>query len=368
MFKGVGKAFRRTVKFCLATFIVFASHTLHAENDPRHYAVELIASVQTNPPQITLNWPADSNATGYSISRKNPDALAWTALTNLSGSATKFSDANVAIGAAFEYRVAKSSTLGIPAFGYILAGIEAPLVESRGKIILLVDSTYADDLATELTRLQQDLLGDGWTVIRRNVLRDASVVSVKHLIKAEYDADPANVKMVFLFGHIPVPRSGDIMADEHPNHQGAWAADTFYADMTGAWTDTTVNDTSAERDDNYNVPGDGRFDQSEIPADLKLAVGRVDLAGMTCFANKSVPRSELDLLRQYLTKDHNFRHALLDVPRRGLIADNFGEADGDAFAVDGWRNFAPMFDSSNITSVDWDQYFPNVSRDAYLWT
>ena len=35
---------------------------------------------------------------------------------------------------------------------------------------------------------------------------------------------------------------------------------------------------------NYNIPGDGRFDQSEIPADLKLAVGRVDLSVMTCFA------------------------------------------------------------------------------------
>src|SRR5437762_840004 len=133
-------------------------------------------------------------------------------------------------------------------------------------------------LATELTRLQQDLTGDGWTVIRKDVSRTATVASVKSLIKAEYDADRANVKAVFLFGHVPVPRSGDINPDGHDNHKGAWAADTYYADMDGAWTDSTVNDTSAERADNYNTPGDGRFDQSEIPSDLELAVGRVDLS------------------------------------------------------------------------------------------
>lgn len=205
-------------------------------------------------------------------------------------------------------------------------------------------------------------------MIRKDVSRSATVASVKNVIKTEYDADKANVKAVFLFGHVPVPRSGNINPDGHGNHVGAWAADTYYGDMDGVWTDTTVRNTSAERADNHNVPGDGRFDQGTIPSDLELAVGRVDLSNMTCFSNKTPSRSELDLLRAYLEKDHKFRHGKIVVPRRGLIADNFGDIYGEAFAAAAWRSFAPMFTQSNLTPAYNGQYFPTLSSEGYLFT
>ena len=53
---------------------------------------------------------------------------------------------------------------------------------------------------------------------------------MKDLIKAQYNADPANTKAVFLFGHVPVPYSGDIVPDGHyADHQGAWPCDGYYA-------------------------------------------------------------------------------------------------------------------------------------------
>src|SRR5581483_9905177 len=114
-----------------------------------------------------------------------------------------------------------------------------------------------------LDRLQQDLVGDGWTVERLDVNRNDSVPQVKERIRAQYDADPAQVKAVFLFGHVPVPYSGDIVPDGHyRDHEGAWPCDGFYADMDGTWTDATVNDTRATDPRNRNVPGDGKFDQS----------------------------------------------------------------------------------------------------------
>lgn len=300
MLMSLRKGLRRA--FCAAGLAIcfFAAQTSRAQFVPRQYAVEVTAAIQTAPPQVRLAWPLDANATGYSIFRKLPTATSWTSLTTVPGTATGYTDGNVALGGAYEYRISKSSTLGISAFGYIVAGVDAPLVENRGKLILLVDNTQAAPLAAELTRLQQDLTGDGWTVIRKDVSRTATVPSVKALIKTEYDADRANVKAVFLFGHIPVPRSGDINPDGHPNHIGAWAADTYYADMDGTWTDSSVNDTSAERADNYNTPGDGKFDQGQIPSDLELALGRVDLSNMTCYSNKTPARSETDLLRAYL--------------------------------------------------------------------
>jgi hypothetical protein len=358
---------RRAISAAAVVVSLFAANSSLAV-EPYQYAVDLSSSVQAAPPQIRLNWSQDLNANGYTIARKAPGATSWTALTSLPATANGYTDGNVTLGSAFEYRVVKNTKLGFTAYGYALAGVDAPIVEDRGKLILVVDLTHAAALAPELTRLQQDLTGDGWTVIRKDVSRTATPPSVKSIIKTEYDADKANVKAVFLFGHVPVPRSGNMNPDGHDNHEGAWAADAYYADMDGAWTDSSVNNTSAERADNHNVPGDGRFDQSQIPSDLELAVGRVDLSNLTCFSNKTPSRSELDLLRAYLDKDHNFRHGKIIVPRRGLVADNFGDIYGEAFAASAWRNFAPMFMQQNITPVWNGQYFPTLSSQAYLFS
>ncbi len=356
--------FCRCFLVCALAYWIDSSH---AENSPRLYAVELSATVQTAPAQINLQWSADTNATSYTVSRKALSATNWTQLTALPGDATFFADVNVSIGSAFEYQVLKSTSVGYTGSGYIYSGIRVPIIENRGKIILVVDNTYAPDLSNELAQLQQDLVGDGWTVIRHDVPRDTTVPAVKGLIQADYSADPTNVRSVFLFGHVAVPYSGNFNPDGHPNHQGAWPADVFYGDMDGTWTDTSVNSTNAERSTNWNIPGDGKFDQSTIPSDVELQVGRVDLSNMTCYANKVPSRSELDLLRQYLNKDHKFRNALLPLPQRGIVCDNFGEASGEAFAANGWRNFAAFFGGSNNVEVPYGTFFSTLNTNGYLW-
>jgi len=226
------------------------------------YSVQLSANVQVSPPQITLVWPQDQYVlpNSYTVYRKAPADSSWRQLTGLAGSATSYVDNNVVVGTAYEYQVVKS-TSQYTGYGYLYSGINVPMTDGRGKLMLVVDNTYAAELATELGRLQQDLVGDGWIVIRLDVSRNDTPVNIKNLIKARYTADPANVNTVFLFGHVPVPYSGDIVPDDHsPDHRGAWPCDGYYGDMDGAWTDSTVNDTSAEYARNYNVPGDGKFD------------------------------------------------------------------------------------------------------------
>ena len=333
---------------------------------PRLYSVEGSASVQVSPPQITLQWPTDANATGYTISRLDANGNR-TQIGTASGAATEFVDANVSVGNSIEYQILKATSRGYAGSGYILAGINAPAVESRGKIILLVDATWATSLAVELRRLEQDLVGDGWTVLRQDVTRSTPVPEVKAIIQSLYHSDPANVRALFLFGHIPVPYSGDFAADSHANHRGAWPADVYYADVDGVWSDSSVTSVNAEKAWNHNVPGDGKFDQSTLPSDVELELGRVDLYNMTCFANKSWSRNEEYLLRQYLEKDHRFRHGQLQLPRRGVIIDNFG-ADAEALASTGWRAFAPMFGAANNTQIPWGTYFSTLSNDGYLWS
>lgn len=350
----------RTATFCLA----FPVAALAQPIPPRLYSVEASASVQTSPPRVTLSWPADPNATAYFISRRN--TAGWVQAASLPGAATQFVDASAALGSRTEYEILKTTARGYNGSGYVLAGINAPAIEARGTVILLVDATWSTRLATELRRLEQDLTGDGWSVLRQDVPRSASVAQVKAIIQSLYSSDPQNIRALFLFGHLAVPYSGDFTADSHANHRGAWPADAFYGDMDGTWTDSSVTSLNAEKAWNHNVPGDGKFDQSELPSAVELEVGRVDLHNMTCFANKAWSRDEEFLLRQYLEKDHRFRHGQLPVPRRGLIIDNFG-ADVEALASTGWRAFAPMFGAQNSTQISWGTFFPTLNGSGYLW-
>ena len=328
-------------------------------------AVQLSAVVQTNPPAISLSWPASANALRYHVYRKPRDASAWgPAVASLGFAATNYVDSNVLTGVGYEYRVSKTDN-SYGGEGYLYAGIRLPLTESRGKILLIVDNTHAASLIAELERLQRDLVGDGWTVVRHDVVRTNSVTSVKALIQSDYGADPANVRSVFLFGHVPVPYAGNIYPDGHsPDHQGAWPSDGYYGDMDGLWTDTSVSITAAADPRNRNVPGDGKFDPGgsdpfHFPSAVELQVGRVDLFNLPAFA-----LSECELLRQYLNKDHDFRHKLFSAEARGLIDDNFGVGVGEAFAADGWRNFAAFFGASNTFEGDW---ISTLQSQSYLW-
>ncbi len=355
----------RSVKiWCVIAWACFTASSQHAHaQTTRDYAIEVSASVIESPPRITLQWVFNADPQPIQISRKLKNETSWTSLTTVSASTTSYVDNNVTVGTLYEYGFTKYADLSYVPAGYICAGIKAPLVDARGKCLLIVENTYAADLSSELARLQQDLVGDGWIVFRRDVSRNDSPSAVRYQIQLERNANP-DLRSVFLVGRVPVPYSGDYNADDHPDHTGAWAADTYYADIDGNWTDSTVNDRQATRVANRNSPGDGKYDQSVIPSNVDLEVGRVDLANMPAF----LPKTEKDLLRQYLNKNHNFRHALFSLSRRAILFDGFGESGGEAYAASGWRNFSTFFGAGNTTAVGDFQFFPIVSSQGYLWS
>ena len=350
---------------------------------PSETAVRVSAQIQTSPPRITLAWPGDARSVFYSVARKLRDDTAWGSLVELGDGVTSYTDTNVVFGRAYEYWISKrnSDTYVRAGEGFIYAGMEMPPMEARGKVVLVVDNTFTTALANELNRLHEDLVGDGWNVLRHDVprmavnpantsssvwaARSSELASVKALIQSDYAAAPGQVKAVFLLGHVPVPYSGDLYPDLHSEHRGAWPADGYYGDMDGHWTDSNVNRNTASDPRNRNVPGDGKFDQTFWPLgasgrfELELQVGRVDFANLPAFA-----LSEEELLRQYLNKDHAFRRKIITVERRGLIDDNFGYFGGEAPAGNGWRNFAPFFGASNAFAGDW---LATGTTQGYLW-
>ena len=244
-----------------------------------------------------------------------------------------------------------------PRFGHVFAGIRCPPVEDRGAVLLLAEQSVANQLSAELLRLRNDLIGDGYRVRTRTVASAAAVTTVKTLIQDECAGDPT-LQTVFLLGHVPVPYSGD-MRTGHPDHFGAWPADVYYAELDGPWTDEYVYDVSPARPENDNVPGDGKFDQTWLPSDADLMIGRVDLSRLPAFS-----WGEVALLRRYLDKDHAFRTGQVVAEERGLIDDNVGLLDGMVPAATGWRNFPVLMGANTAHAGD---FFPDLETQSHLW-
>jgi hypothetical protein len=364
----VGPGSFRAAILTATAFLACAATPAHAQQ-ARDRAVELTATPASSPTRILLNWDAAPQpASGIWVYRRFSGATNWTLLASPGGAATSYTDNAVSTGVRYEYRVFRQTTdnLVASAYGYALAGIDAPLLDQRGSVVLVIDSSHAAALATELARFQRDLAGDGWTVFTESVAPTDTPASVRAKLQARRAATP-DLKAAILLGRVPVPYSGDIRPDGHTDHQGAWPADTYYADLDGTWTDTTVNRTTATQSRNHNIPGDGKFDQNTLPAPATLAVGRIDMANLSGF---SAGANSTELLRNYLRKNHEFRHRLgsfADIPRRALIDDHFGYQVGtqpEAPAAVAWRNFTPMFGTANITAADW---FTTLETQSYLW-
>ena len=348
------------MKKVFTLFLIFiCGHALFAQVSSADYAVPLTATTNLLTPSITINWPYADSATAYHVYRKLKDTQSWgTALATLTTTDTSYTDTHVAIDTGYEYRVEKTAYQTVED-GYIFSAISLPADHDKGILLMVVDSFFADSLPVEVHRLMKDISGDGWEVKQILIGRNQLVPDVKAAILTEVLQDSTRTHAALLLGHIPVPYSGDINPDGHPNHLGAWPADVYYADLNGNWTDTYINDTTAGYAANRNIPGDGKFDNSYIASSLELEISRVDFYNMP-----SVPRSETQLMKNYLDKDHAYRQKLFVPLHRGLVDDNFGVFGGEAFASCGIRNFSPLLGSGNTFNLD---FISTLNTSSYQW-
>lgn len=358
---------KKTIKPLLLASILFMLTSSLTAQTSETVSVKLQAATVASPPSITISWAAVSGATptGFTIYRKLKTGTSWgPAIATLGGSATSYLDTPVSVNTAYEYKVTRTATIGATTYtgyGYISTGINLAAVANRGILLLVIDSTFVSTLSTEISTYIADIKADGWRVKTDYVGRTASVATVKNHILKLYGEDSANTKAVILLGHVPVPYSGNFAPDGHGDHIGAWPADVYYGDINGTWTDVSVNNTSASRTQNDNIPGDGKFDQTYVPdGTVELQVGRVDLANMPAFSTKT----ELQLMQDYFAKDHDYRVKNYTTVQRGLVDDNFGYFGGEAFAANGWRNIAPIVGSSNVSSLD---YISTLKTSSYQW-
>ena len=334
--------------------LCLANHVNTHAQAAKDYAVQVEAAIEASPASVTLNWTKIPEAQSYSIYKRNIQNNSWQLLKTIQD--TFYQDTNADIALANEYKVESASKT--KAYGYIYCGKEVAPVHHRGTLILVVDTLLRDSCANEISTLMEDIRADGWAVKRMDFSRSVSDKVIKDAIKHHYKSDAAT-KAVLILGHIAVPYSGNLYPDGHPDHQGAWPADVYYGDMDGLWTDNTVNITVASREQNKNVPGDGKWDQTIVPSKVELQVSRIDFYNMPLFA-----KSEVTLMKQYLNKLHSYKTNGLDIIKQGIVDDNFGGFNGEAFASTAWRNFAPLLGRDNILQQD---FITSLNAAPYQW-
>ncbi|MDA9773965.1 PKD domain-containing protein [Saprospiraceae bacterium] len=343
----------------LLLLFIFAISTIYAQPST-DYAVQTWADVESDPAKITINWMPVNGAENYEIYRKAVGDTNWGAsLGSFDNSVTSYEDQDVSVGVSYEYRVSKTGNVN--GFGYINAGIEISADHVRGNMLLLVDNTFTETLAIEIEQLVSDLTGDGWTVYREDVDREGTVADIKEIVVGRYNSVTDNLDAVFCLGHVPVPYSGNYAPDGHVNnHEGAWPSDSYYGEIDGIWTDATADNTTASQERTHNVPGDGKFDQTFLPSDVEMQVGRVDFANMPAFS-----ATEEELLRRYLAKNHSFKMGEIQAQMKAVIDDNFGGFNGEAFGSSAWKNFGPLLHPENVKS---DDYRTSMDTASYIWS
>jgi len=232
---------------------------------------------------------------------------------------------------------------------------------NKGDLLLIVADNVADELITEIEQLENELYRDGWMVTTITADPAGTAIDLKEEIVDLYASLP-NLRSVYLLGNVPVPHAGELGPDAHTNHVGAWSADVFYGDMDGIWTDTDVNNTTSANARNHNVPGDGNLDQSRVPSEVELQVGRVDLSDLPVYEE-----TEIELLRMYLTKAHEFKTTTYVPQERGLIDQGSFTGLAEGFAQNGYRNFTAFFGPDAVNQVDYWTTL-NAEGEDYLWS
>ena len=316
------------------------------------------ASVNENDTVITIKWQSSLGATQYNLYRKLYGGLSWgSPIANLGPLDLFYGDSNVVANQLYEYRIMRIGSTGT-AYGYLVSGINTQIPYNKGTMILIIDDYFLPDLQNEISELILDIEADGWFVQQQLVNRNNSVSQVKSIIQGIYNSDPIATNGLFLLGHVPVPYSGDINPDGHPDHLGAWPADVYYADIDGTWNDVSVNDASASDPRQHNIPGDGKFDESILPSDVELEVARVDFYNLPTFSN-----TETMLMQSYLGKLHAFKTRQY-IPRDiAIVEDNFlGFAEG--FAGSAYASFSPNVGIDSIVNGD---YTSELLNNNYLW-
>ncbi len=294
------------------------------------------AETTVTPPSIRLSRINRVSAEGLNavyIEKRRLGESEWQIIEENFTEAS-WTDHEVQHGGIYEYRL-RDSDLDNTDFRRVTltVGIDLQPIHFRGNVILVTEAGLPQALDSDYELFKSDLTGDGWNLIEIEAQRHhetnwiqntTEIHRIREEARAIYEAAPAYPNVMVILGHVPVPRSGLSAFDGHGNHRGAWTADSYYGSFNDSyWTD------SATRLAPYNpilenLPKDQKWDQDYLPRVIEIPVGRIDFSNLHSFAESDFLELEDDsswtlevaLTRQYLKKNHRYRHGMIPVKDR----------------------------------------------------
>jgi len=378
----------------ILTLFVLTSQNVSFAQTSRDHAVVL--SVERVLNQFGITWPRDTLPTTYYIRVRSLVSQPWVeydTLTYLSPNLYVIPPSLDHTEIEVEKRTTGADGKPISAFGYYLGHGTGDLSRwlRPGRVLLTIGSLAHDALRTEVDRWIDDTQREGWIVDVQHVPNELETNTkvVKGFIDDHFNNTTSGAPLthVFLVGKVPYAYSGSfttsgpiVQPDGHPEHGGAWSSDARYADVETSpgvpaneqWTDETVNITDAaraNREQNKNRPADGKYDQSQIPTDVELCIGRVDMRNLPAFGTSADNSSrENELLKQYFDRVHAYRTKAMQYDTSARIDDNFGvftsENDSvrlvEAFAAGAWRGFSPIVGSGRVFNGNFLDTIPTL--------
>ncbi len=180
----------------------------------------------------------------------------------------------------------------------VVPSIVAELSDDPSRnLLVLVNPLLMDGLSQELTVLKTDLSHEDWHPAISGFSAGSPEV-MREVLQAVYSQRP--FAGIFLIGDFPYPRMWSYPI-ENPDQPGA--ADYYYMDLDGEWSD-------ANGDGFYDVHSDGPGDRQP-----EVFVGRLNAGNVP-----GLGRSELELMRDYLRRDHAYRTGKLQTRSAALYA------------------------------------------------
>lgn len=341
-------------------------------------AVQLKASVLQNPLRVKIEWPSMPRSNQMRVRKKQLGDRYWSA-HQIIGSATEYEDTLVTEGMIYEYEVSGidlEEPNRIPRYGYTLARVNSPLVESRGRLLLLVEESLSSKIPSALHQLEKNLMADGWSVLTKQVPRhvDSQARACRNVsgtqvcrsqaywIKKDFilphhtQSNP--LAGIILVGRVPVPYSGSHNPDGHGNR--SLPTDLYYAELDalpGAssldWPDSAAAYASSRTLRGYearhdNLPNDGKFDWSILPTGkIEVPVSRIDFSRLSYFflPSESIQDAEARLIADYLNRNSEYRFLSPFRISRALISE---EGNIHYSASNAWRSFSTIMPHANI--------------------
>ncbi len=378
----------------VVALIVLTIPNVSSAQSARDHAVLL--SMERVLGQFGITWPRDTAPTTYYVrvrSLATQDFTDYDTLTNKSPNLYIIPPSLDHTEIEVEKRTTGADGKPISAFGYYLGHGTGDLSrwQRPGRVLFVIDAEAFNALSNEIAIWTDDAQREGW-IVQTHVIPIVRSTDVDFLQRNIADAyrnasSGAPLTHVFLIGSVPYAYSGGftlsgpiVQPDGHPEHSGAWSSDARYADVETSpglssdeqWTDETVDISDAARADrnqNTNVPGDGKFDQSQIPTDVELCIGRVDMRNLPAFGTMVADRApELALLRQYFDRVHAYRSKAMRFDTTARIDDNFGvftsENDSlrlvEAFAAGAWRGFSAIIGRDRVSNGQFLDTIPTL--------